>query len=266
VTHVTARPAGPLPWVVPSTSRTRRTAVQIYRQLDPQQIHDTALTLERRISERFTGSGLSQVACELVAIAQETKSRIEALRSPHWGLRIGAWTAVLALVGIAVVAPVFVQVKDEVGGIIDLMQGLEAGINNLVFVAIAVWFLVTFESRPKRKAALAALHELRSIAHIIDMHQLTKDPEHVLTKRMDTASSPQRAMSRFELSRYLDYCSEMLSITSKLAAVYAQYLNDSMVLDAVNDVETLTDGLSQKIWQKIMILDSIGGSPESPSS
>lgn len=242
---------------VPSTSRPRRTAVQIYRQLDPKQIHATALTLERRIAERFSGSGLGHVVRELVAIAAETQARIEVLRSPHWGFRIGAWTAVLALVGIAVVAPVFVQVKDEVGGITDLMQGLEAGINNLVFVAIAVWFLVTFESRPKRKTALRALHELRSIAHIIDMHQLTKDPEHVVTPRMDTASSPQRAMSRFELSRYLDYCSEMLSITSKLAALYAQYLDDSMVLDAVNDVETLTDGLSSKIWQKIMILDSI---------
>ncbi len=163
----------------------------------------------------------------------------------------------LVILAIAVVVPVTVTVRQDFSGISDLLQGLEAAINNLVFVAIAVWFLVTFEARPKRKAALAALHELRSIAHIIDMHQLTKDPEHVLTPRVDTASSPQRAMSRFELSRYLDYCSEMLSITSKLAALYAQYLNDSMVLDAVNDVETLSDGLSARIWQKIMILDTI---------
>jgi hypothetical protein len=28
------------------------------------------------------------------------------------------------------------------------------------------------------------------------------------------------------------------------------------VLDSVNDVEQLADGLSGKIWQKIMILDS----------
>lgn len=228
-----------------------------YRQLDPGLIHATASALERRICERFPGSGLGQVSRELLAIAQETQSRIESLRRPHWGFRIGAWSTVAALVGIAVVAPIFVQVKDEVGGIIDLMQGLEAGINNLVFVAIAVWFLVTFESRPKRQSALAALHELRCIAHIIDMHQLTKDPEHVLSPGMNTDSSPERPMSRFELSRYLDYCSESLSITSKLAALYAQYLNDSVVLDAVNDVETLADGLSSKIWQKIMILDSI---------
>jgi len=29
------------------------------------------------------------------------------------------------------------------------------------------------------------------------------------------------------------------------------------LLDAVNDVETLTTGLSRKIWQKIMIIDTL---------
>ena len=63
-------------------------------------------------------------------------------------------------------------------------------------------------------------------------------------------------MSPFELTRYLDYCSEMLSLTSKLAAVYAQNLPDSVVIDAVNEIESLTTNLSQKIWQKITILDA----------
>jgi hypothetical protein len=76
-------------------------------------------------------------------------------------------------------------------------------------------------------------------------------------------SSPARALGRFELARYLDYCSEALSITSKLAALYAQYFNDPVVLGAVNDVETLAQGFSVKIWQKIMILDtiSVGAQP-----
>ena len=58
------------------------------------------------------------------------------------------------------------------------------------------------------------------------------------------------------MSRYLDYCSEMLSLSSKLAALHVQYVNDHVVLDAVNDIETLAASLSNKIWQKIMILDS----------
>ena len=66
---------------------------------------------------------------------------------------------------------------------------------------------------------MRALHERRSIAPVIDMHQLTKDPEHLLAPTMGTASSPKREMTRFGLARYLDCCSEMLSIASKVAAL-----------------------------------------------
>jgi hypothetical protein len=47
----------------------------------------------------------------------------------------------------------------------------------------------------------------------------------------------------------------MLSLVGKLAALYAQSTSDSVVLQSVNDIETLTNGISRKIWQKIMILD-----------
>ena len=61
-------------------------------------------------------------------------------------------------------------------------------------------------------------------------------------------------MTRFELRRYFDYCSEMLSLTGKIAAVYVQEFNDMVVLASVNEVETLCTGLSRKIWQKLSIL------------
>jgi hypothetical protein len=63
-------------------------------------------------------------------------------------------------------------------------------------------------------------------------------------------------MTRFELARYLDYCSEMLSLVSKLAVLYVQRFDDAQVLAAVDDVQALTTGLSNKIWQKIVILDA----------
>ena len=43
----------------------------------------------------------------------------------------------------------------------------------------------------------------------------------------------------------------------KIAALYAQGLEDPVVLSAVDDVEDLCAELSQKVWQKIAILDSI---------
>ncbi|MEI9900769.1 MAG: hypothetical protein WDN31_12330 [Hyphomicrobium sp.] len=46
------------------------------------------------------------------------------------------------------------------------------------------------------------------------MHQLTKDPS--AFGGPATSSSPQRVMTRYELVRYLSYCSEMLSLAARL--------------------------------------------------
>jgi hypothetical protein len=64
-------------------------------------------------------------------------------------------------------------------------------------------------------------------------------------------------MTAFELQRYLDYSSEMLALISKVSAFYAQHLADPVVLQAVDEVEELTTGLSRKVWQKIAILDQM---------
>jgi hypothetical protein len=140
--------------------------------------------------------------------------------------------------------------------LLDFIQVLEAGINDVVLIGVAVFFLATLEARLKRRRALDALHELRVIAHIIDMHQLTKDPERVTTEQDDTVSSPRRPLTPPQLGRYLDYCSEMLSLTGKVAALYVQRFPDSVAVATVNEIEDLTTGLSRKIWQKVMILHS----------
>ena len=169
---------------------------------------------------------------------------------------MGSLAVILAIIALIAAAGRWVHVKaQEELQLPELLQGVDAAVNLLVLLSIALFFLVTLEGRFKRRNALRALHQLRSIAHVIDMHQLTKDPDILLAPAASTPSSPQRSMTRFELSRYLDYCSELLSLISKLAALHVQYLRDPVVLDAVNDVEELTDGLSRKIWQKINILD-----------
>ncbi|MEM8650472.1 MAG: hypothetical protein AAGF54_08090, partial [Pseudomonadota bacterium] len=64
-----------------------------------------------------------------------------------------------------------------------------------------------------------------------------------------------RKLKPAELVRYLDYCSEMLSITGKISALYAQAVPDMEVVNAVNDVEALGGNLARKIWQKIMLIE-----------
>jgi len=117
--------------------------------------------------------------------------------------------------------------------------------------------LLGLEARRKRARALEALHVLRSLSHIVDMHQLTKDPERIVSGGPSTPSSPERKMSAFELTRYLDYSTELLAIISKVAALYVQELADPVTVSAANAVEELAVNLSRAIWQKIVILDRV---------
>jgi hypothetical protein len=229
----------------------------MYRRLDGTQIVETLHRLQRRIAERFPDSGLSRVSADLLGVANESIERVAYLRRRNLPVRIGTWALIGVIAftaGETVLHFRFAPRWEEVAALINASQALQ----NAVFLGVAVLFLANVETRVKRRRALAALHELRSIAHIVDMHQLTKDPDQFRVGTT-TASSPKRAMTRFDLSRYLDYCSELLSLTSKVASLYVQDFQDPVVLEAVNDVENLTTGLSAKIWQKIMILDRTMG-------
>lgn len=61
-------------------------------------------------------------------------------------------------------------------------------------------------------------------------------------------------MTRAELTRYLDNCTEMLSLVGKSAALFAEDTTDGDVLDAVEGIETLTSDMARKVWQKIAII------------
>jgi hypothetical protein len=228
----------------------------MYNELKLELIVETLATLHNRIAERFPGSGLSKVAQELHRNAVETEPILEQIRRPNLPLRIGIGIAV-ALIVVPLIA-LLLYLPDDLGvqGISGYLQAIESATQDVIFVSLAIYFLVTLESRLKRQIALRALHRLRTIVHIVDMHQLTKDPEHLLTPGRTTRSSPKRTFTRFELSRYLEYCSELMSLSSKLAALHVQYANDPVILDAVNDIEVLASDLSNKMWQKIVILDT----------
>lgn len=228
----------------------------MYRSLDSEKIVETIGTLGRRIDERFPDSGLGRVCREVLTVARESQERSAWIARPHRSLRVISWLLVIIMVG--GLSAILTHSAWPRGGfdLIGLVQVSEAGLNVTILLGAAVLFLATAEVRIKRGRALKAIHELRALAHVIDMHQLTKDPEHLLARAKDTPSSPKRTLGAAELIRYLDYCSEMLSLIGKLAALYVQKFDDPVALVAVNEVEELTTGLSRKIWQKIMILNA----------
>jgi hypothetical protein len=231
----------------------------MYRNLNPTHIVQTVDRLRDRIQERFPESSLSKVAAELRRIGDESVARGDWIARPLIPMRIGIGFLVALIAAVLILALANLHLSMRLQSIGEFVQAVESGVNDLVFIAIAIFFLVTIEVRIKRRRALKALHELRALAHIIDMHQLTKDPHIILNPDSATRSSPKRTMSSFELSRYLDYCSEMLSLTGKIAALYVQRFDDPVVLSAVDEIEDLTTGLSRKIWQKIMIINQDSG-------
>lgn len=227
------------------------------QKLDAGKVVETLDNLYARVAERFPASGLAEVCGRLADTGQRTAARARRISRPYLFLRL--LVAVIVIAGIGLEAMLVwrldwsavLRAKEGFG----LAQGLESAANLALLSGAAAWFLASLERRWKQQRVQKDLHELRSFCHVIDMHQLTKDPTVVLGPA--TRHSPKREMSNFQLSRYLDYCAEMLALTAKLAALYAGESDDPVIVAAVNDIETLASDLGRKIWQKIMILGQL---------
>lgn len=242
-----------------------------YKKLKPEEIVDTISRLHDRIVDRFPDSGLGGVCDELLVVAKNAQQRSEWIARPVRWLRWLVFFICLSILiaslgslyllwsgdGDATTITELANDEAKTLGLTEFVQVLEAALNDIVLIGAAIFFLLSLETRYKRARALKAIHELRSIAHIIDMHQLTKDPHRLRSKKLFASSvSPKLTMTPFLLRRYLDYCSEMLSLTGKIGALYVQRFDDGVATASASELETLTTGLSRKIWQKILILDS----------
>jgi hypothetical protein len=226
-------------------------------QLDAGKIIETTRHLQARITERFPGASLVEVSGEVVLAAERAQDRSLEISRPHWPLRIARVILVWGLVAMLAYVLHTLNPWNELKhwtGIKELISVLEPALGTAVFIGAFGFFVWTLEDRWKLRKALAALHELRSLAHVIDIHQLTKDPQHLLSPLPDTAHSPRREMTADHLGRYFDYCSELLAMISKVAALYAQNLSDPAALKGVDEIENLAAGLQSKVWQKMSLL------------
>lgn len=229
-----------------------------YRILDIDKTIQSIERLKVRIGERFPASGIFNVSCELTKLATESSNNINKLSKPIWWLRVLAFILVLFIFFITTVLLIsfknsgYYNYKFFEINFADFTQALESLINDIIFICLAIYFLFRFEIILKRKKILKNLHEIRTIAHVIDMHQLTKDSKNLNVNR--TEHSPERVLNNYELCRYLEYCIEMLSLSSKMATIYANKFDDEIVLNSINEIEELTTGLCNKIWQKIIMV------------
>ncbi|MEO1014611.1 MAG: hypothetical protein AAFX08_05425 [Pseudomonadota bacterium] len=229
-----------------------------YTELKSERVIGAIETLSWRIKERFPEAGLGGVCDELANVARQCAAEADRIARPQVWIRasvISVWIAGAAAAIFVLKALHFEEVNgDAMTEVLTFVQFLEPAMNIAILVGLGVIALGQVEERWKRARALDYLHKLRSIAHVVDMHQLTKDPYRLSDSLPPTAHSPRHALSPALLERYLDYCTEMLSLTGKLAAVLAEKSGDPEVNQSAHDLEMLATGLARKIWQKIMAM------------
>jgi hypothetical protein len=229
-----------------------------YSTINPERLKETQRKLAKRVDERFPASGLSKVAAELVTTVEEAGVRAGQIRRPNWPLRAGIILLALVALGVILRLAHSVKLNTDMQDAEKVLTIFGVGWQDCFFLGAAVIFLVTLEIRMKRSRALAALHELRAMAHVVEMHQISKDPEGLLAALGRGADmSDQTTKTPEELNRYLNYCNELLSIISKIAALYVQDFPDAPTVAAADQLENLCSGVSQRIWQKIMVLDQL---------
>ncbi|GAA4685604.1 hypothetical protein [Nocardioides nanhaiensis] len=218
----------------------------------------TVTRLEERIAARFPQRGLLRVAAQLRVLVSDVE---QAAGEARVGRRVARWASRVLMA--AVVAATVVLLVLATGEALsrrgpeetlDWLPLLESVINDLVFAGLAAWFLWSVPERLQRERLLRQLHRLRSLAHVIDMHQLTKDPERLRSDFRPSPASVEVDLDRAQMEAYLDYCSELFSLVGKTAALCAEQSQDQVVLQTVSTIETVTSSMSRNVWQKIQLL------------
>jgi hypothetical protein len=208
------------------------------RKLNPGKLIETATALSRWIATDFPETGLSRVGVEVERLTEEAVRTAEKIRRPNIFLRTGIVLVLVLIVAVVGYHAYNATLKD----IIDFSKGF--GFLGVYLIG-ALIFLVTVEFKLKRRNALRAVQELRAMAHVVDMHQLSKDSE--LEKfRQD----PNKFKD--QIKEYLHACTALLSLMSKIGELYVEHFPDEVATAAVNDFESVCTGLNTKIWQKII--------------
>jgi hypothetical protein len=237
--------------------------MQRLKKLQGKSLAAAASDLYERISAEFPDRWLTKEAEELARDAKSFVEEAESLSKKgaiFYTIRllaiagIAAWVGTTSLMLVRIWA--LMKQKPESIDIFQSMQGIDSGIHIAVSAALAIFFVATLESRRKRQIAFNGLNSLLNFAHVIDSHQIDKDPTAFASGMPRRGALLKVPLEPAELLRYLDYCSEMLSLIRRLAALYGQESGDSAITKQVDDIADLTASLSNKIWQKITILNS----------
>lgn len=217
------------------------------RALDPDLLAAHIRDVRDETRRSFPNRSLPRYQTNLISLVEEIRVLAAKLsgRSPLDFLLPGLIIFVALLVA-TVILIIFRFRVEMPESILEIMEPLEASTNLAVLVAGTTYFVWRTVAERRRHKALSLLHKVRSQIHILDMTQLAKNLNETEVEKLSLA----------ERIRYLDYCSQTVSLTAKAGALIITNFEDPVVISAVTEIETLSTGLSQKIWSKINVLHS----------
>jgi hypothetical protein len=220
----------------------------------------TARKLVGRIDERFSDCELKRLAQKVEKTVANSRRRLRGPYALGFLVRLVVWPCVFAALGAVGYGIYCLDLKVQVNNGGEFVQGLDSALQVMIMLAAGTWFFLTLGNRLVRNRLLKAVQELRAQVHMIDLLQLDKDPDRLFRKEGEnTATSPQlgKVSTPFLLSRYLDYCSELLSLISKVAALYSEQVKDPVVLAELSEIEKLTNQYRLTIGTKMASISNL---------
>ncbi len=132
--------------------------------------------LEKRISDRFPDSDLRKVVHQFLKIAGESNKNIEWISKPNMSIRFFSYFVIILGVAAIIYSFTIIDFTIQNKTLSNIVALSESLFNEMILIGAAIFFMITIKTRMKRRRTAELLNKLRVIAHVIDMHQLTKDP------------------------------------------------------------------------------------------
>ena len=228
--------------------------------LQAEKIEKAIDDLEQGIKEILPGRKIADVCQDLKEVIYEAKKK--SLRNKTQSFTRKKFVKLFLIAALILLATSFITLGlsyllNFLGSNIGLEEGLQltdTAITLLLPSIAYIFYRLKDNIKTYRSEVLQDLHKLRMLSHIIDVKQLNKTPEWLDWKEQQ--SKHGRKLDRPEKAFYLEFCSQMQSLIGKIAVLYIRDVNDPALITAVNEIETLTTGLSRKTWQKLMLMQN----------
>ena len=218
----------------------RRTAVRGRNDLKTEFAEDSAIFSNS--TSKGKGTGLKRRAEEMCELLDQVE--VDLQQVDEFWRHVPVQRMVVTSAGLALgwwVITKFLPNAEPYESVTELAQGLAFAVSALGLLTWGKW------KRNRHDLCFRGLDRIRALAHVVDMHHQTRDT----LRGIGIDREAFQKYSDLQIVVYLNYCSRILGLLGKAAAMYGEHCRDSEVLTASSEVQLLCNSLAGNIWDKI---------------